>query len=255
MKQERNIIKIDRELCTGCGQCVLDCAEGAIAIVDGKATVIADSYCDGLGACLQGCPESALTIEIREADPFDEEAAMAHVARLKAEKQTQAGADSGLMQPAVSRGCPSAAPVILPMASTREKPIAGTRLPIWPVKLRLLSPGVTFPPGIRLVFAADCAPASSNRFHDICAGAALIIACPKFEERQETMARLSALLRGARPASVTVVRMEVPCCRPLAALCLQICADAGIRAEEYVMTRDGRLEKQPANTLTPLRFA
>ena len=203
MKEYRNIIEIDRERCNGCGQCVLDCAEGAIAIIDGKATVVSDSYCDGLGACLSGCPQNALAIVRREAVPFDEEAAMRHVARQKDERRQQ------LFQPlGKQRHLPPSAPVLKRADN---------------------------------LLAADSSAPASARFCEIASGKVVLIACPKFEDNQEMRARLVALFTEARPASVTVLRMEVPCCRGIAAVCHEAAEECGISVRELVMGRNGEL--------------
>ena len=242
MKLFRNIIEIDRDRCNGCGQCVLDCAEGAIAIIDGKATVVSDSYCDGLGACLSGCPQGALSIVQREAAPFDEEAALRHAAS----SRTEARADA-------PKGCPGSAVRTFPerhsgnasgntpafgTAPGAPDPFAGARS--WPVKLRLAPPSAPFLRNADLLVAADCSAAASPRFHELAAGKVVLIACPKFEEGVRE--RLTELCRVARPASLTVLRMEVPCCRGLVAACRDAASDCGdaFPVHERIMGCDGR---------------
>ncbi|MDO5536903.1 MAG: 4Fe-4S binding protein [Desulfovibrionaceae bacterium] len=262
-KQIRNIIKIDTDLCTGCGQCVLDCAEGAIAIVDGKARVISESYCDGLGACLQGCPVGALTIEQREAVPFDEEAAMRHVAAQKS------GAALGGLKPMPQGGCPGSAMREFPMQASgscpgsavrtfpmqaqggaaslhdaQPSPAAGERRLTWPVKLRLLPAHAPFLQNAHVLLAADCAAAASAGFHSLADGKVVVIACPKFEDNQDMLERLKALFLNASPASVTVIRMEVPCCRGIAALCHEAGSVTDRPVQEIIMGCDGRIRSR-----------
>ncbi len=263
-REVRNIIKIDRDLCTGCGQCVLDCAEGAIAIVDGKAQVVSESYCDGLGACLSACPVNALTIEQRAAAPFDEEAAMAHAEQIRqtaaskscpgsavrdfSARAQDSSAASLFAQRFPMQGEPKAGgkPHACPGSAVRDfsgktpsqqaAPAAGaqgaggqtTRRLTWPVKLRLVPPSAPFLAGAHILLAADCAPAASASFHAMASGRVVLIACPKFEDNQEMLAKLTNLFAAAKPASITVLRMEVPCCRGLAAVCHEAAAAAGL---------------------------
>ena len=246
MKEYRNIIEIDRERCNGCGQCVLDCAEGAIAIIDGKATVVSDSYCDGLGACLSGCPQNALAIVRREAVPFDEEAAMRHVARQKEERRQQLFQPLGKHEPHGTLGCGCSGATVQEFAPRKRQeskaagPV-GERRQTWPVKLRLVPPSAPFLKGADILLAADCSAPASARFCEIASGKVVLIACPKFEDNQEMRARLVALVTEARPASVTVLRMEVPCCRGIAAVCHEAAELCDISVRELVMGRNGEL--------------
>ncbi len=218
MKVMRKIIKIDEELCDGCGNCVLACAEGAIQIIDGKAKVIADKYCDGLGACIGDCPQDALKIIEREADDFDEAAVEALLKQQKTEKK--------VTEP-VACGCPSTAIHTFPTAN--ESPCDCANKPIiqasgqtsggasclghWPVQIKLVPAGAPFLKGADLVIAADCVPVAYPTFHaDFLKGNAVMIGCPKFDNAEEYVEKLSQVFKVSGIKSITSVVMEVPCC-------------------------------------------
>jgi Pyruvate/2-oxoacid:ferredoxin oxidoreductase delta subunit len=207
-KNVRKVVKIDETLCNGCGACLISCAEGALQIVNGKAKLVSDRYCDGLGACLGKCPQGAITVEERPAEEFDEKAAQSH---LQSEKH--AGAETPC-------GCPSA-------AVTRFKTTSGagisvsaadqvSRLSHWPVQLTLVPPSAPFLKGADLVLAADCTPFAYPGFHrDFLGDKALLVACPKLDDFQAHQDKLTEILRQSGIKSLTVVRMEVPCCSGL----------------------------------------
>lgn len=258
MKIMRKIIEIDEELCNGCGECVPSCAEGALAIVDGKAKVVKDSYCDGLGACLGECPTGALTIVEREADEFDEEAAMAYVAATRGEAAAH-GAHAAAADPApASGGCPGAAMAAFKapgggcpgsgMASFKpegardeDAGAAPSLLGHWPVQIRLIPPDAPFLRGAHLVIAADCAAVAYPDFHrEFVGGKAVMMGCPKFDE--DYTARLAEVFKRSGVASVTVVRMEVPCCLGIAEAARRALAASGredLTLEEVVIGRQG----------------
>lgn len=228
----RPVIEIDEEKCNGCGKCILDCAEGALAIVDGKARLISDMYCDGLGACLN-CPQGALTLKTREAAPFDEAAALA------AKERREGGAGTGC---APGGSCPgSAARSLRPLAplgagarqpaATAHTSGAGTvmaHLPAWPAKLALVPPSASFLRGARLLLTADCAALSLPDLHaHWLIGHIPLLACPKLENHDLIRQRLTNILREGAPGAVTVLRMSVPCCGALASLAEQAMAAAG----------------------------
>ncbi|MFH2058846.1 MAG: 4Fe-4S dicluster domain-containing protein [Pseudomonadota bacterium] len=216
MKIMRKIIEIDEELCNGCGNCVVACAEGAIQIIDGKAKVIADKYCDGLGACIGDCPEDALKIIEREADDFDEQA-VEELLKTQAQKKKEP----------VACGCPSAAIKTFPTASASEpcgcanKPIlkgaqGDSALGHWPVQIKLVPPGAPFLKGADLLIAADCVPVAYPHFHeDFLKGKAIMIGCPKFDDADAYVEKLSQVFAVSGIKSITSVVMEVPCCSAL----------------------------------------
>lgn len=246
MKEYRNIIEIDRERCNGCGQCVLDCAEGAIAIIDGKATVVSDSYCDGLGACLSGCPQSALAIvRGKPCRSTKRQPCATSPGRRKSAGNSFFSRSASTSRTERSVADAPGPPCRNSLHGSGRKARAagpvGERRQTWPVKLRLVPPSAPFLKGADILLAADCSAPASARFCEIASGKVVLIACPKFEDNQEMRARLVALFTEARPASVTVLRMEVPCCRGIAAVCHEAAEECGISVRELVMGRNGEL--------------
>lgn len=216
----RKIVKIDEDKCNGCGLCVDACAEAAIEIVDGKAKLVGDLYCDGLGACLGKCPEDAIIIEEREADAFDLHAAHERMKRV-------GGPPSG---------CPSAAVVDLgrkpasacPSAALRQASDGDGALRNWPIQLALVPAHAPFLQGADIVLAADCtAFARPDVVRELAPGSPVIIACPKLDDAAAYVDKLSDVLNQARPSSVTIVHMSVPCCHGLAGIVKQALAGSG----------------------------
>jgi ferredoxin len=207
---KRQIVKIDQEKCDGCGLCVPSCAEGAIVIMDGKAQLLADKFCDGLGACLGECPVGALTIEERDTDEFVGPAPGApgeHGHHEAAGKSQTAPAQEAFVCPgsAMRQFTPAAAPAG-----------GASALGHWPVKLRLVSPKAPFLKDTELLVAADCGPFAAGDFHArYLAGKAVVCGCPKFDDLEEAVTKLSGILKANEIKGITIVNMEVPCCQGL----------------------------------------
>jgi NAD-dependent dihydropyrimidine dehydrogenase PreA subunit len=245
MRRTRNIIHIDQELCNGCGQCILDCAEGALKLVDGKAKLIGEIYCDGLGACLEGCPTGALTVEQREAEEFDE-AAVEELLQGQGHSPAHEAPSPAAQAIPQAGGCPGhAAMTLTPQAAPAASgPAAASQLGHWPIKLQLLSPQAPFLKGADLLLLADCAAASLPDLHGrLLPGRAVALACPKLDNAQAHVDKLAQLLAGADIRSVTVVRMEVPCCGGLNWIVEQALAKAGknLPVGEMVIGRGGQV--------------
>ncbi len=215
----RRIVRIDEDKCDGCGQCATACAEGAIAIVNGKARLISDSYCDGLGACLGTCPQDAIIIEEREAPAFDKEAVKQHLAagERAAAKPLLCGCPGTALRTLGQKKCPGSE-VSLTSASAPAPASAGaSRLGHWPVQLRLVPPNAPFLKGADVLVAADCtAYALADIHRRYMSGRVVLVGCPKLDDLEFYREKLKDIFREASPASLTVLRMEVPCCTGIA---------------------------------------
>jgi len=214
---KRLIVKIDEEKCNGCGACVPNCVEGALRIVDGKARLVGDALCDGLGACLGECPQGALTVEEREAPAFDEEAAKAHMARfgLSPTHATATAAEPvALAVPA--GGCPGSRAMSIgrrPAPVAMSGVAAPSELANWPVQLTLMPLRAPYLRGADLLISADCVPFALPNFHaDLLRGRVLAVGCPKLDDSEFYVEKLSAILRDNEVKSLTIAHMEVPCC-------------------------------------------
>jgi NAD-dependent dihydropyrimidine dehydrogenase PreA subunit len=204
----RTVVSIHEDLCNGCGECVPACEEGAIQIVRGKARLVSDTLCDGLGACLGSCPQGAISIQEREAAPFDEAAARRHVAAL-------------------------------------ERPVCpASELTHWPVQLRLLPATAPALRGARLLVAADCVPVAYAGFHsDLLRDRAVVIACPKLDDRRGYVEKLAEMIRHNDLAEITVAHMEVPCCNGILRMVLEAreLAGSGVPVDDITIGLRGEL--------------
>lgn len=256
---KRKIITIDQNKCNGCGQCVPNCPEGAIQVLDGKARLVSDLFCDGLGACIGECPLDAISIEEREAQPYDERRVLENIipqgeAVLKAHlRHLDEHGERGYLAEALhmleergipesarahgSGGCPGSRVQVFEHTEreteqqTEQEPVrpaARSRLTQWPVQLHLVPPAAPVFEEADLLLSADCVAHAVGGFHErYLKGKKLAIACPKLDTDQQVyLEKLVALIDFARVRSITVMTMQVPCCGGLLNLARRAAAEA-----------------------------
>lgn len=255
MKHVRKIIRIDETKCTGCGDCIPNCPEGALQIIDGKARLISDLFCDGLGACVGHCPEGAMSIEEREAQPYNEAEVMgnivrqgantiaAHLAHLREHgameyyhqavaylKQHNIPIPNEKPAPDLPCGCPASQAQTI----TRQRPksaspkqLRESELSNWPIQIKLVPLSAPYLKNADLLIAADCVAAAYPAFQEELPGRILLIGCPKLDDAQFYLDKLTELFRRNTPNSTTCLHMEVPCCYGLVRLVQQAISASG----------------------------
>lgn len=201
---KRNIVIINEDKCNGCGLCIDACHEGALKLIDGKAKLISESYCDGLGDCLPQCPTDAITIEEREVAAYDEEAVEQNMAKIAAEKSAHTCSCPGSDAKTIERK---------PVASKETELIeSNSQLRQWPCQIKLVPPNAPYLDNAHLLIAADCtAFAYANIHNDFMKNKITIIGCPKLDSVDYT-GKLTDIITNNDIKSVTVLRMQVPCC-------------------------------------------
>lgn len=226
----RRIIKIDQEKCNGCGACATACHEGAIDMVNGKAVLTREDYCDGLGDCLPNCPTGAITFEEREAPAYNEAA----VKKAQAAKKAQAC------------GCPGeqAKTIAEPQSSAAQVTTAApSELRQWPVQIKLVPANAPFFDGAKLLIAADCTAYAYGNFHqEFIHGHVTLIGCPKLDA-VDYSEKLAQIIAQNDIRSITVTRMEVPCCGGIEHAVKQALAKSGklIPWQVVTISADGRI--------------
>ena len=222
----RKIIHIDEEKCNGCGLCAKACHENAIGMVNGKARLLRDDYCDGLGDCLPACPTGAITFVEREAAAYDEAAVRANQARLRGEACGCPGSQSRKLNPCAPGGA--------------DVP---SQLRQWPVQIKLAPVRAPYFQGADLLVAADCTAYAYGNFHrDFMQGKVTLVGCPKLDA-VDYAEKLRAILQENEIQSLTVVRMEVPCCGGMEQAVRRALAACGkpLSLKVVTLSTDGRI--------------
>ncbi len=232
----RKIIQIDEDKCNGCGACAQACHEGAIGMVDGKAKLLRDDYCDGLGDCLPACPTGAISFVEREAAAYDEGAVLA----AKRAREPQAP---------VHTGCPGHQIRWLGQQQEpqeQETPAPSvSRLSQWPVQIKLVPVNAPYFSGAKLLIAADCTAYAYARFHeDFIRGKVTLVGCPKLDG-VDYSEKLTEIIRRNEVESVTIVRMEVPCCGGLEIAAKKALQESGkfIPWQVVTISLDGKIKE------------
>ena len=256
----REIIRIDEELCDGCGNCIVGCSEGALQLVDGKAKLVKEDFCDGFGDCIGTCPTGALVIEEREAADFSEEAVKEHLLETQgieavwrmeeAQKKhhtEQAGEHLHL-------GCPGSRMREI-KRPVQEKPstqnaagqVMQSELTQWPVQIHLVPPTAPYFKNKELVVMSTCGPLASADVHwRYLRGRSVVVGCPKLDDTRPYASKLGAILKENGIPKVIVARMEVPCCGGLAMIVQQAVELSGrddIVVEENIIGIDGAIKE------------
>lgn len=261
---KRKVITVNEEKCTGCGNCIPGCPEGALQIIDGKARLVSDLFCDGLGACIGECPTGAMSVEEREAEPYNEYKVMANIVKggentIKAHlKHLDEHNEKELLHQAIAYlkdntipvpeykdklpcGCPGN------MTKTIERNAGSeasettpvkiqSKLANWPVQLQLLNPNAPYLKNCDLVIAADCVPfAFANFYEKFLKNKVLTVFCPKLDKTTDQyIEKLAEIFLTQDIKSVTIVHMEVPCCSGVN----KIVEDALLKANKFIITRE-----------------
>jgi Pyruvate/2-oxoacid:ferredoxin oxidoreductase delta subunit len=218
----RSIVQIDESKCNGCGLCIPNCAEGALQIIDGKAKLVGDVLCDGLGACLGHCPQDAIKIIKRDAVEFDESEVEK---RMNTEaNKTQGNISISPKEQTIQHGHRGGCPGSRMMQFNKKETAAATtatgepvkissKLSQWPVQLALVAPSAPYFNHADLLITADCVPfAYANYHNDFLKDKAVVVGCPKLDELDGYIERLTEIIKINDLESITVLRMEVPCC-------------------------------------------
>jgi NAD-dependent dihydropyrimidine dehydrogenase PreA subunit len=253
----RKVVRIDEDLCDGCGICVPNCAEGAIRVIDGKARLLADSLCDGLGNCLGTCPRNAIAIEERPADEFDEVAVGVHLHAGAAPQAPPAPApEAAPAKEELPCGCPGRmmrklappAPPAGVQAHDRRDRGNPSQLRHWPVQLHLLPTRGEVWNNADVLIAADCVAFAMPDFHQrLLAGRTVAIGCPKLDDVDFYTRKLAEVFAANAIGSVTVAHMEVPCCMGIVAATRRALAQAGradIQLHDVTVGLDGAVREE-----------